>query len=103
MGPPFFISNFTFPLDLQPTCIVSQQSHCMFYGMALSLQCILSFAQSCFFFFTKADWHCYKLKWKQALFRNIHGDPPEININHDDFLKLFPGAVAMQTGRWGEI
>ena len=88
MGPPFFISNFTFPLDLQPTCTVSQQSQCMFYGMALSLQCILSFAQSCCFFFYQ---------------RNIHGDPPEININHDDFLKLFPGAVPMQTERWGEI
>ena len=39
----------------------------MFYGMALSLHCILSIALYFFvFFFTEADLHCYKLEWQQA-------------------------------------
>ena len=63
--------------DLQPTCTVWQQSQCVFYWMALSLQCILSIAL--YFFFYRSWLALLQVRMEASTFRNFEGNPPKIN------------------------
>ena len=49
----------------------------MFYGRALSLQCILSIAL--YFFFYRSRLALLQVRMEASTFRNIQGNPPKIN------------------------